>query len=339
MRIVFRLDATKKIGIGHMMRCMALAEELIRRKEKCYFFSMITSNELINQLKKRKIIVEKINEINTFKEEMKNLLIFCKKKKIDWVVTDHYKINSEYTKAIKNGEFKLLSIDDIAQTFYYSDIVVNQNINANNLEIEGTEHTKFLLGTKYAMIRDELLKREMKKYNDPVRKILITLGGTDKDNLTLKIIKNIEEINGEAELIVISGPYNPHYNELKKFADNASKKIDIISSPQSMLDIYLESDIAISAGGTSCYELAYFGIPNIIIAIADNQLNIAKEFDKKNVSIYLGRKEDFSSNKIKENVLKLVNDNLLRKKMAENGRSLVDGKGKKRIVDVIERYT
>ena len=105
-----------------------------------------------------------------------------------------------------------------------------------------------------------------------------------------------------------------------------------------MLDIYLESDIAISAGGSSCYELAYFGIPNIIITVSDNQLNIAKELNKKNVSIYLGKKEDFSPNRIKENVLKLINDTSLRKKMAENGRKLVDGKGKKRIADVIEKY-
>ncbi len=338
MRIIFRLDATKEIGIGHMMRCMALAEELVIRGEKCYFFSKITNNELLNQLKKRKIIVEKINKINTYREELKNLIRFSKKKEIDWIITDNYEIDSECTQAIKNDGFKLLSIDDIAQAFYYSDIVVNQNINANNLKIEGAEHTKFLLGTKYVMLRDELLKIEMKRYNDSVKKILITLGGIDKDNLTLKIIKNINEINAEVKLIVVSGPYNTHYDDLKKFANNNSRKIDVISSPRSMLDIYLESDIAISAGGSSCYELAYFGIPNIIITVADNQLNIAKALDKKNVSIYLGKKEEFSSNRIKENVLKLINDNSLRKNMAENGRKIVDGKGKKRIVDVVEKY-
>jgi len=82
MRTVFRLDATKEMGIGHMMRCMALAEELIRRGGKCYFFSIITNNKLLNQLKKRKIIVEKINEFNTFGEDLKNLIRFSNKKEI-----------------------------------------------------------------------------------------------------------------------------------------------------------------------------------------------------------------------------------------------------------------
>lgn len=338
MRIIFRLDATKQIGIGHMMRCMALAEEFLKRGCKCYFFSDITSNKLLYQLKKRKIIVHKINKIIRQDKELKNLISFSKKKEIDWIISDNYEMDSKCTQIIKENGLKLLSIDDIAQAFYFSDIVVNQNINANILKIKGTKDTKFLLGTKYVMLRDELIKIKMKNYNDSVQNILITLGGTDKDNLNLKIIKNINDIYNEVRLVVVSGPYNSHYDILKKFSKNNSRKIDIIKTPSSMLDIYLESDIAISAGGSSCYELAYFGIPNIIITIADNQINIAKELDKKNVSIYLGKKEDFCSNILNENLIKLINDDSLRKKMAQNGRKLVDGKGKKRIVDYIEYF-
>ena len=103
-----------------------------------------------------------------------------------------------------------------------------------------------------------------------------------------------------------------------------------------MEKVYLETDIAISAGGSSCYELAYFGIPNIIITVADNQLNNAKTLNKNNVSVYLGKKEDFSSAKLKENILKLINNTPLRRKMIKNEMRLVDGRGKKRIVEVMK---
>ena len=82
---------------------------------------------------------------------------------------------------------------------------------------------------------------------------------------------------------------------------------------------------AISAGGTSSYEFSYFGIPNIIISIADNQLAISDEFDKQNISIYLGRKEQFSSENLKNKVKELIEDSQLRRKLSENGKKLVDG--------------
>ena len=105
-----------------------------------------------------------------------------------------------------------------------------------------------------------------------------------------------------------------------------------------MADLYLNSDIAISAGGSSCYELAYFGIPNLIITIADNQLEVAKEVHNKNIGIYLGKKEDFSYGAFKDHLLKLINNSDIRKNIQENGMDLVDGKGKKRILKVMDNY-
>jgi UDP-2,4-diacetamido-2,4,6-trideoxy-beta-L-altropyranose hydrolase len=330
MNILFRVDASKSIGIGHIMRCLAFSEELKKHGHKCYILYEVLDDELITKIGKFDVEFCRINSIE-------KLIFFSKKQDVKWIVTDSYNLNKEYIQNLKNENFKVLSIDDNAIIHYFSDIVVNQNIGSEKIKFSAEKYTKFLLGSKYVMLRDELLKRDKKKYKKYVEKILITLGGTDTDNLTLKILKSLEEINKNYEFIVIIGPLNNFYKELKRFSDNSKARVRLLKSPENMADIYLESDIAISAGGSSCYELAYFGIPNIIITVADNQLNIAKELDKKNVSIYLGKKEDFSSNKIKENVLKLINDNSLRKNMAENGRKLVDGKGKQRIIEVMNK--
>ena len=105
-----------------------------------------------------------------------------------------------------------------------------------------------------------------------------------------------------------------------------------------MADLYLQSDIAISAGGTTCYELAYFGIPNIIITVATNQLNIAKELNKKNISTYIGSKEEISLEKLKVGVLELINNYKKREEMIKNGKRLVDGLGKKRVVECMNSF-
>ena len=99
---------------------------------------------------------------------------------------------------------------------------------------------------------------------------------------------------------------------------------------------FRKSDIAISAGGTSCYELAYFGIPNIIITIAKNQINSSKELNNKNISIYLGSKKDMYKYDLINKINELIENYPLRVKMSNNGKKLVDGNGKKRIVDFME---
>jgi len=335
LNIIFRVDATKKIGIGHLMRCIALSEELNKRGHRCYFISHILGKNLKEKVIKRNNFLVEIKKINDLELDLKYLLKFSDEHNIDWVITDHYEINSNYLKKIKKNGFNLLSIDDTAQTYYYSDIVVNQNAGADKLDIKGEDYTTFLLGPKYVMLRDELLKREEKKIKKDVGNLLITIGGTDKDNYTLKILKQIKDV--KIKKIVIIGALNPHYLEIKDYIKNTTD-VEVVISPNNMFDLYKKAYIAISAGGTTCYELAYFGIPNIIITVADNQLNIAKELDKKNVSMYLGKKEEISSKKLKENVLKLINNTSLRKQMAKNGMKLVDGNGKKRIIEVMNTF-
>ena len=183
------------------------------------------------------------------------------------------------------------------------------------------------------MLRDELLKRKEKIGKEDVKKILITLGGSDNDNVTLKILRSIE--NKQIEILLLIGYFNPFYNEIKNYAKK-NNNIKIIVTPKDMTDIYLKTDMAISAGGITCYELAYFGIPNIIITLADNQLNIAYELHKKNISFYIGKKDNFDSKKLNYYIEELINDKSLCDEIKKNGIQLIDGKGKERIVNLMK---
>ena len=330
MRIGFRVDASREIGIGHLIRCLALSEELKKRGHKCYILSEINNEITTNKIKEFQVEFYQINGLE-------DLITFSKEKSIDWIITDCYNLTSDYIKKLKEN-FKVLSIDDNAIINYYSDLVVNQNIGAEKVSYSSENYTKFLLGTQYVMLRDALLKRDEKKEKDKVEKILITLGGADKDNFTFKILKTIKTINENIEVIAIIGPFNTFYKTFEEYIKDTNSNIKLIKSPDNMADFYFESDIAISAGGTSCYELAYYGIPNLIITIAKNQLNIAKELEDQGISIYIGDKKDVESEKIKEKIKELINNHSLRKNMGLNGRKIVDGQGKKRIIDVMESY-
>jgi len=337
VKIVFRTDGNYNVGIGHLMRCLALSEELTKRGHTCIFFSKI-DDELINKTSKFNINYQKIKSETTLDEDLKKLISYSKENKINWIITDNYEINSDYIQQLKQNNINVLSVDDAANMHYYSDIVLNQNIGAEKLNFSIEDYTQLLSGSKYIMMRNELLKNPDKNPNEEVRNILITLGGTERDNLTLKILQLIEEIVENKEITVVTGPFNPSYQKIKDFTEKTNLKINLIKSPKNMSDLYLKSDIAISAGGSSCYELAYYGIPNIIITIAENQINNAKELNEKNIGIYLGSSNKFSENEFKEKLKELINNKKLRETMSKNGKTLVDGQGKKRIVDEMEKY-
>jgi len=338
VNVAFRVDASPKIGVGHLMRCLALSEELSRRGNRCYFLSKIDDNNLLTNIKNFRVDCQKIKTNTTLKGDLNTLLNFSKKHDIDWIITDHYGIDATYVKEIKQHGFHVLSVDDTAQMHYFSDILLNQNIGAECFDFSAEKYTKYLLGPKYIMMRDKLLKRSNKIKNNEVKKILVTVGGSDLDNLILKILKLLEPINKNIEIFTIIGPFHQSHQDIKKYICETEQKIKLLESPENMTDIYLESDMAISAGGSTCYELAYFGIPNIIITIADNQIRVAEELNKKKVSTYLGKRNELIEDQFKNTVDELIFDYDLRKNMSQNGRKLVDGKGKERIVDFLERF-
>jgi UDP-2,4-diacetamido-2,4,6-trideoxy-beta-L-altropyranose hydrolase len=323
--------------MGHLMRCFALSEELINRKNICYFISNIDNEILCKNIEKSNIILKKVSTFPDEKDDINLLINFSKKNEIDWIITDHYYIDIEYVKKLKEKKLKILSIDDNSNIHYYSDIVVNQNIGAKNFLYSAEKYTKFLLGPKYAILRDNFLKKPCRIIKKEVKNILITLGGIDKENVTMKILELLKILDCNIKINVVIGPLNPHYNSIKKNISEYNCSIHLYNSPEKMEDIYYKSDIAISAGGTSCYEMAYFGIPNIIISIADNQINSSKELHNKIVSIYLGDKNEIKSSDLVKKINELINDYDLRLKMSNNGKKFVDGNGKKRIVDFMER--
>lgn len=329
MDVVFRVDAVKNIGMGHLMRCIALSEEIIRNGGTCYFISKINSPVLKNKVKNTGIILEDVDRKISWDEDCEFVANFCKKKGINWVVTDHYGITEEYIKNLKEEGLFVLSIDDTANIVYYSDIVVNQNVGAEKLDIKKDGKTKLLLGPKYLILRDELLSAPRKKPKDVVKNILVTLGGSDKNDVTAKIVESLKNKNRDITYTIVVGPLND-----KKISD---ENTELLHSPKNMAKIYSKSDIAISSGGTTCYELLFFGIPNIIVAIAKNQINIAKNLDKLKTSVFIGERDKINFEEIVYKIELLRRNKKLRKKMAKKGMEIIDGKGKIRIIEEMNK--
>ena len=160
MKLIVRADASTKIGTGHVMRCLALAQCWQEQGGTVIFIMTNSTPALEVRLKSEKIeIVHLLAESGSVKDAQETA-IFAKKLNVDWVVIDGYQFQEDYQKTFQNYHLKTLFIDDYGHSKYYcSDIVLNQNINADESLYQNREiYTKLLLGSSYTLLRQEFKK-------------------------------------------------------------------------------------------------------------------------------------------------------------------------------------
>ena len=201
-----------------------------------------------------------------------------------WIVVDGYHFDAAYQRSIKDSGKKLLFIDDNGcASHYYADIVLNQNIHASEKLYSKREHyTSLLLGTRYALLREEFLvwqgwKRKIPEF---AQNILVTLGGSDPENVTRKVYDAILQLEFNRLNVIIVAANNRYSDQMKCLIEKSKVNIEFRSNVEKMSDLMAWADVAISAGGTSTWELAFMGLPMITIAIADNQCQIVEELSK-----------------------------------------------------------
>jgi UDP-2,4-diacetamido-2,4,6-trideoxy-beta-L-altropyranose hydrolase len=251
-----------------------------------------------------------------------------------------------YQQNIKASGLQLLVIDDFGHaSSYHADLVLNQNISASNVLYSQVEtYTKLLLGCEYA-----LLRREFWAWRDDIRyelreppldshvRILITLGGSDPDNVTLLVLHALKYLaHDKFKAKVIVGGSNPHLDLLKSACAEFGDSVVLYSDVTDMPKLMSESDLAISAGGSTCWELAFMGIPSLLIILAENQKPIVEKLEDLDVSINLGWHNENTSINIAAELKKLINNPTEISRMRCKSLALIDGYGSRRVADSIK---
>lgn len=345
--LIIRADATSRIGTGHIMRCIALAQAWHERGGHVIFLSHCENNYL-----RDRIVHEGSHFVPIHKpypdpldldQTIRKLSSIKKDRPSDvWLVLDGYHFNPDYQKYIIESGHKLLVIDDNNHhPQYHAHILLNQNIHAPELKYSCNIDTVQLLGTKYVLLRKEFLRYINWKRTIPEKanKVLVTLGGGDPDNVTLKVINALNRIHeSDLKVKVVIGPANPNVESLKKELVFSKFSYEILNFAKNMPELMTWADVAISAGGSTCWELCYFGVPFIVIILAKNQWDIGSGLDSKGTAKCLGWHKDISTARISQALFDLLNNNSKLESMSRRGQDLLDGKGAKRIVNsILER--
>lgn len=337
MKLVFRVDASTKIGMGHAMRCLALAQAWQDMGRQAIFVMANEVPALESRLTSENIDIEHLSGIPGTLEDAKETIRLAHQIETSWIVLDGYHFKAEYQQTLKNAGFKLLVIDDCGYAeHYYADIVLNQNISADeNLYFKREPYTQLLLGTRYALLRREFLQWRGWQRETPTvaRKILVTLGGSDPDNVTLKVIQALQQVKiGELEAIIVVGGSNPHYEQLEMAVQMSPFPISLKRNATNMPELMAWADVAIAAGGSTNWELAFMGLPSLVIIIADNQKETVDRLEKIGIVVNLGWHQDVKLSALTNAIASFLIKAELQHQMTQLSQELVDGEGSQRVL-------
>ena len=337
--LLIRADASALIGTGHLMRCLALAQGWKTRGGQATFITACESEGLRHRLSDEGFQVIMLERPYPEPADWETTSQALAARSAAWVVLDGYHFDSAYQRWIREAGHRLLVIDDTAHLdHYYADVVLNQNINAERLRYSCEPYTRLLLGTRYALLRSEFLAWQgwRREIPDVARKVLVTLGGGDPDNQTLKVIRALQQVdvNG-VEALVVAGGSNPHCQELQSAVNNSGFLIRLVCNVTDMSELMAWADVVVSAGGSTCWELAFMGLPAVVLVLAENQQGIADGLDRAGGVFNLGWYTEVSIAQLASILGGLLKNPGSRRQMSQRGRELVDGLGAERVVEAL----
>lgn len=317
-RIIIRTDATEKIGTGHVYRQLYIASRIMEHE---VVFLMDESKELgINIIRKNNYPIETFNE---------NCLEKIKDLKPDIVINDILDTDKEYMDFFREENIYTINFEDLGEGARFADVVFNA------LYDYRMPLKKIHMGHKYYILRDEFKELSSKEIKEKVEKILITFGGTDPNDYTERVLKILESENKNIKIDVILGLgyQNKEYIEEKYKGNN---NVNIMRNVSNISEYMHNSDVVITSGGRTMYEVASLGVPCMVLC--QNERELTHLFGHAgNGFLNLGLGKYLSDGIIKNNLLELINNYELRIEMNERMKSIDLENGFENILEIVKK--
>lgn len=326
MNVIFRADASLEIGSGHVMRCVTLAEALRAVGVECQFICRAHPGHLIDNIERKGFKVHvlpsaKTNEGMQFavaeaipahahwlgvgwEQDARECAGVLSRVQPDWLVVDHYGLNSRWERQLAPWYRKLLVIDDLADRAHLCDLLLDQNLvhSVDDYAELVPDHCEVLSGARYALLRPEFA--ELRDYSlqrrEPpkLKQILISMGGVDQPNATGQVLKALRDCSLplDCQITVVMGATAPWLKEVKVAAASMPWPTEVVVNISDMAQRMAASDLAIGAAGSTSWERCCLGLPTLMVILAKNQIDAAIALQVAGAALLVGEVTDIEKN-------------------------------------------
>jgi UDP-2,4-diacetamido-2,4,6-trideoxy-beta-L-altropyranose hydrolase len=253
--------------------------------------------------------------------------------KWDWLIVDHYAVDARWERIARNACQRLMVIDDLANRQHDCDLLLDQNLGRHRDDY--TEHLpptcEVLIGSKYALLRPEFaeLRAESlaRRVNPVLKRILITMGGVDKDNVTGQILDALRscELPHDIVINVVMGTNAPWLDEVKRLASDMPHNTEVLIGVSNMARLMTDADLAIGAAGSTSWERCCMGLPSVICVLAPNQLSGANTLRNEGAALLVENEHDLQTTLSQR--IKLLSEPNKLKAISQIASSVTDGGG------------
>jgi UDP-2,4-diacetamido-2,4,6-trideoxy-beta-L-altropyranose hydrolase len=347
MHVIFRTDASLKIGTGHVMRCITLAKALKENSVNVEFICRKHDGNLVNRIRSNGFSVYELDLLEgnvldkklshshwlgvTQQQDVDDCINILKSKKTNWIIIDHYALDEDWQNKLKPFCDKIMVIDDLADRKHQCDILLDQTFGRQkeDYSVLTPKDCKLLLGSQYALLRPEFSKWRVysleRRSKPEFKQLLINMGGVDVDDFTGQVLDELKTctLPSDVSVAIVMGGSAPHLESVKSKAIMLPYKTEVKVDVDNMAEIMANSDIAIGAAGATTWERCCLGLPTIQIVTADNQINIAKNLDFINVIQLNDSNRQLSRG--------IDNISFFTSKMSLASSSIADGRGASRV--------
>lgn len=335
-KIGFRVDANEHIATGHLMRCIAIAKECEEVGMECKFY--LAEDKMTEKLQENHLSYEVLHTAwNQLYQEISAMQALIIREQLQWLIVDSYQADAHYLTSL-NEYCKVMYIDDLVKERYDIAAVLHYSYlrkDVNYEEIYMDTNTMVLAGAGYIPLRREFQKKPCVQREQA---ILITTGGTDPYQITQRILEHKKEYKELEQYVfhIVVGKMNQSIKELEQLAMNDSQII-LHQNINNMSDYMRQCECAVSAGGTTLYELCACQTPTVCFSFADNQKDFVQCMGHAGIMLSAGdaREDRHIEKRILAGIIELIEHEELRKRFSEKMGNLVDSCGTMRIAKAL----
>lgn len=332
MNVVFRTDASSRIGSGHVMRCLTLGTALRERGACVSFVCREHEGHLCDLIEERGFAVTRLPKSTakgssealpshaawlgaTWQEDAAQVRALVAARRINWLVVDHYALDARWERELRPYVARILVIDDLADRMHDCDVLLDQNLVPDMDARYGgklPENCTALLGPAYALLQPMYaeLHDQVSPRDGPIRRICIFLGGADGQNVTgraLAAFLSLERPDIHVDVIVAAD--SPHTKSIRAQAAG-HRNVHLHGTLSTLANIYARADLAIGAAGASSWERLCVGLPALVVVMAENQRLVAETLSQRGLVQLLGHQDTVEASTIAQALAKLARQGL-----------------------------